>query len=193
MDQRCRMQIRRRGDPLPGAQYCSPPAFDLTRARSKHSSTGLYLRPPRKVHQFHVLGSYYRGYIEGFAWIAKPLTELMKKDAPFLWSLACQVAFNGLRSTIASAVMRHHFDPSLPTTVTTDTADGCLGAALHQALWEVENDTKLYFSFCCLHFYNVPLFPFMLAQLQDGETGTVVCLLWLAGCVGGECVLTSCT
>ena len=87
----------------------------------------------KEVHQFHGLGSYYRGYIEGFARRAKPLTELMKKDAPFLWSPACQEAFNGLRSTLASAVMRHHFDPSLPTTVTTDAADGCLGAALHQA------------------------------------------------------------
>ena len=29
--------------------------------------------------------------------------------------------------------MRHHFDPSLPTTVTTDAADRCLGAAMHQA------------------------------------------------------------
>ena len=87
----------------------------------------------KEVHQFHGLGSYYRGYIEGFAQIAKPLTELTKKVAPFLWFPACQEAFNGLRSTLASAVMRHHFDPSLPTTVTTDATDGCLGAAMHQA------------------------------------------------------------
>ena len=57
----------------------------------------------------------------------------MKKDAPFLWSQACQEAFNGLRSTLASAVMRRHFGPSLPATVTTYAADGCLGAAMHQA------------------------------------------------------------
>ena len=87
----------------------------------------------QEVHQFHGLGSYYRGYIEGFARIAKPLTELMMKDAPFLWSPACQEAFNWLRSTLASAVMPHHFDPSLPTTVTTDAADDYLGAAMHQA------------------------------------------------------------
>ena len=87
----------------------------------------------KEVHQFHGVGSYYRGYIEGFARIAKPLTELMKKDAPFLWSPACQVAINGLRSTLARAVLRHHFDRSLPTTVTTDAADDCLGAAMHQA------------------------------------------------------------
>ena len=29
--------------------------------------------------------------------------------------------------------MRHHFDPSLHTAITTDAADGCLGAAMHQA------------------------------------------------------------
>ena len=57
----------------------------------------------------------------------------MKKDTPFLWFPACQEAFNELRSTLASAIMCHHFDLSLPTTVTTDAADGCLGAAMHQA------------------------------------------------------------
>ena len=87
----------------------------------------------KEVHQFHDLESYYRGYIEGFARIAKLLTKLMKKEALFLWSPACQEAFNGLRSTLASAVMRHHFNPSLPTTVTTDAPDGCLAAAMHQA------------------------------------------------------------
>ena len=87
----------------------------------------------KEVHQFHGLGSYYRGYIEGFARIAKPPTELMMKDAPYLWSPACQRAFNGLRSTLASAVMRHYFDPSLPMMVTTDAADGSLGAAMYQA------------------------------------------------------------
>ena len=87
----------------------------------------------KEVHQFHHLGSYYRGNIEGFAHIAQPLTELMKKDAPFLSSPACQEAFNGFRSTLASSIMRHHFDLSLTTTVTTDAADGCLGAAMHQA------------------------------------------------------------
>ena len=68
----------------------------------------------KEVHQFQGLGSYYRGYTEGFARIAKPLIELMKKETPFLWSPACQEAFNGLSSTLASAAMRHHFDPSLP-------------------------------------------------------------------------------
>ena len=86
----------------------------------------------KEVHQFHGLGSYYRGYMEGFARIAKPLTELMKKDATFIWSPACQEAFEGLRSALANAVMRHHFDPVLPTVITTDAADSCIGAAMHQ-------------------------------------------------------------
>ena len=71
-------------------------------------------RTAKEWHQFHGLGSYYWGYIEGFARIAKPLTELMKKDAMFVWSPECQHAFDGLRSTLTNAVMRHHFDLSLP-------------------------------------------------------------------------------
>ena len=88
----------------------------------------------KEVHQFHGPGNYYRGYVVGFARIAKPLTELMKKDAMFMWSPACQEAFDRLRSTLTNAVMRHHCDPSLPTRITTDLADGCLGAAIHQAI-----------------------------------------------------------
>ena len=52
----------------------------------------------------------------------------MKKDEMFVWSPMCQEAFDGLRSTLKNAVMRHHFDPSLPTTITTDAADGVTGA-----------------------------------------------------------------
>ena len=70
----------------------------------------------------------------GFARIAKPLTELIKKDAMFVWSSECQEAFNGLRSTLTNAVRHHYFDPSLPTMITTDAADGCLGAAMNQAI-----------------------------------------------------------
>ena len=81
-------------------------------------------RTSKEVHQFHGLWSHYRGYKEGFARIAKPLTQLIKKDLMFVWSPECQEAFDGLRSTLTNAVMRHHFDPSLPTTITTDAADG---------------------------------------------------------------------
>ena len=91
-------------------------------------------RTTKEVHQFHGLGSYYQGYIEGFARIAKPLTELIKKDAMFVWSPECQDAFDGLRSALTNGVICHHFDLSLPTTITTDAADGCLGAAMHQAI-----------------------------------------------------------
>ena len=87
----------------------------------------------KEVHQFHGLGSYYRGYTKCFARIAKPLIELMKKDALFVSSPAGPEAFDGPRSTLARAVMHHHCDLSLSTMVTPDAAHGCLGAAMHQA------------------------------------------------------------
>ena len=91
-------------------------------------------RATNEVHQFHGLGSYYWSYIEGFARIAKPLTELMNKNAMFVWSPECQEAFNGMRSTLTNTLMRHHCDSSLPTTITTDAADGSLGAAMHHTI-----------------------------------------------------------
>ena len=48
-----------------------------------------------EVHQFHGLGSYYRGYRVRFAQRAKPITKLLKEDVPFLWSPSCKEAFMG--------------------------------------------------------------------------------------------------
>ena len=84
------------------------------------------------VHQFHGLGSYYRAYVEGFAKLAKPLTNLMRKDTPFVWTPEYQDAFEAIKTRLAEAVERHHFDPGLETTLATDASDGCLGAAMHQ-------------------------------------------------------------
>ena len=114
--------------------YCPPQAFGPTLAKSRHCSPSPSPERPKRYTSFTVCEVTTGVTLEGFARIAKPLSELMKKDAPFVWSPACQEAFDGLRSTLANAVMRHHFDPSLPTTLTTDAADGRLGAAMHQAL-----------------------------------------------------------
>ena len=40
-----------------------------------------------------ILG-YHRPFIQGFAQLAKPLTTLLKKDTPFLWTDECRDALN---------------------------------------------------------------------------------------------------
>ncbi|GBG77249.1 hypothetical protein CBR_g23577 [Chara braunii] len=47
----------------------------------------------RDVRSFMGLASYYRKFVRNFYEVAAPLTNLTKKDTPFLWSLPCQLAF----------------------------------------------------------------------------------------------------
>ena len=46
------------------------------------------------------LSGYYRKFVEGFSKIAAPLTRLMRKEEPFLWSEACQQSFDELKKEI---------------------------------------------------------------------------------------------
>ena len=54
----------------------------------------------KQVKQFVATGSYYRRFVKDFATIARPLIELTKKDAKFLWSDSCQEAFEKLKSVL---------------------------------------------------------------------------------------------
>ncbi|XP_053389795.1 uncharacterized protein LOC128552760 [Mercenaria mercenaria] len=57
----------------------------------------------KQVKAFVATGSYYRRYVEDFAKIARPLSELTKKDAIFYWTPACQVAFETLKEKLTGA------------------------------------------------------------------------------------------
>ena len=41
--------------------------------------------------------NYYRMFINDYSEIARPLTQLTRKDAPFLWTTDCQHAFDLLK------------------------------------------------------------------------------------------------
>ena len=54
----------------------------------------------KTVKSFLGLIGYYRKFINNFAKIAKPLTNLLKKDVPFYWSPECQESFNTFRQIL---------------------------------------------------------------------------------------------
>jgi hypothetical protein len=56
-------------------------------------------KPPRIVHQvrsFLGLASYYRRFILKFSKIAKPITDILKKDVQYVWNAECDEAFQTL-------------------------------------------------------------------------------------------------
>jgi hypothetical protein len=45
------------------------------------------------IWNFLGLARYYRGFIEGFLKMSKPMTKLLEKDKKFVWTLACEASF----------------------------------------------------------------------------------------------------
>ena len=56
-----------------------------------------------EIRSFLGLAGYYRRFIEGFSKIAKPMTELLKKNQKFLWMEACENSFNELKTRLTTA------------------------------------------------------------------------------------------
>jgi len=56
-----------------------------------------------EIRSFLGLAGYYRRFIEGFSKIARPMTELLRKDTKFVWSEACERSFQELKRRLTSA------------------------------------------------------------------------------------------
>ena len=56
-----------------------------------------------QIHQFLGLAGYYQRFIPEFFKIAQPMTKLLQKDVKFVWSPACEEAFQALKKFLSSA------------------------------------------------------------------------------------------
>ncbi|KAK8980552.1 hypothetical protein V6N11_074163 [Hibiscus sabdariffa] len=56
-----------------------------------------------KIRIFLGLAGYYRHFVEGFSIIATPLTKLLRKDDPFVWTEAQQASFEKLKEALTQA------------------------------------------------------------------------------------------
>jgi len=75
-------------------------------------------KPPSSVHQircFLGLAGYYRRFIPDFSRIAKPMTELLKKEVKFRWDEKCEKAFHTLRAHLTTAPVLAQPNNSKPT------------------------------------------------------------------------------
>src|SRR6187401_3795092 len=55
------------------------------------------------IRSFLGMARYYRRFIEGFSTIAKPTTQLLKKDKKFEWTEACEKSFHELKKRLTTS------------------------------------------------------------------------------------------
>ncbi|GBG59001.1 hypothetical protein CBR_g24349 [Chara braunii] len=84
------------------------------------------------VRAFLGLASYYRRFIKGFATIARPLTNLLRKDQPLSWDAECQQAFATLKDALAATPILIRPDPSKQFILITDWQPEAISAILAQ-------------------------------------------------------------
>jgi hypothetical protein len=92
-------------------------------------------KPPttvRQIRSFLGLAGYYRRFIPDFSRIAKPMTELLKKGAKFVWGQKCEDAFHTLRQHLTTTPVLAQPDNSKPFDVYCDASGTGLGCVLMQ-------------------------------------------------------------
>ena len=93
------------------------------------------LPPPTNVkgiHSFLGHARFYRCFIKNFSQIARPLTSLLDKDAPFVFNNECHEAFQILKKALISAPIIQPPDWKLPFEIMCDSSDFVVGAVLGQ-------------------------------------------------------------
>ncbi|XP_058733004.1 uncharacterized protein LOC131604588 [Vicia villosa] len=93
------------------------------------------LQPPktvREIRSFLGHAGFYRRFIKDFSKITKPLTELLMKDAEFVFTDKCTEAFQTLKQALISAPIMQPPDWNEPFEIMCDASDYAVGAVLGQ-------------------------------------------------------------
>ncbi|MCU5933464.1 hypothetical protein H3U10_19950, partial [Clostridioides difficile] len=91
--------------------------------------------PPKTVSQirsFLGLAGYYRRFIENFSRIARPMTQLLKKDEKFKWTAECDKSFEELKRKLVTAPVLILPDQTKDFQVYCDASRHGLGCVLMQ-------------------------------------------------------------
>ncbi|KAK1693160.1 hypothetical protein QYE76_009857 [Lolium multiflorum] len=85
-----------------------------------------------EVRAFLGLVGYYRKFVEGFSSIARPLTQLLKKDKKFEWTDKCEASFQELKKRLVTAPVLTMPDITKDFDVYCDASKLGLGSVLMQ-------------------------------------------------------------
>ena len=95
------------------------------------------LAPARNVDEaHHILGllGYYRSFVPAFADITLPITSLLKKNTPFVWSKKCQIMLDYLKEIFCNKPILQFPDPTKPYILYTDASNNAYSDVLCQPI-----------------------------------------------------------
>ncbi|GKD36218.1 reverse transcriptase domain-containing protein [Tanacetum coccineum] len=88
--------------------------------------------PIKGIRSFLGHAGFYRRFIQDFSKIAQPMTQLLEKETPFIFSIDCREAFETLRKKLTEALILVAPDWDLPFEIMCDASDFAVGAVLGQ-------------------------------------------------------------
>jgi hypothetical protein len=109
---------------------------ETIRPNTEKAQAIINMRKPcdsNEIRVFMGLVNFYRRFLPDLSRIAAPLTDLTKKNHAFNWTSKCDQAFSNIKLLISSDIALHHFDPTAPTTVTSDASEQGWAASLQQS------------------------------------------------------------
>ena len=86
----------------------------------------------KETQSFLGFANFYRRFIKGYSLMAKPLTDLTRKDTAFAMTQEARQAFDELKTKFMLAPILIAFDPEKETVVETDALDYALGGVISQ-------------------------------------------------------------
>ena len=89
-------------------------------------------RNRKELQRFLGMANFYRNYINEYAAITRPLTQLAAPSSIFSWNDSHEHAFNYLKKALSSAPLLKIFDPSKETILQCDASQYAYGAVLLQ-------------------------------------------------------------
>jgi hypothetical protein len=118
-----------------------------------------------EIRSFLGLARYYCRVINGFSTLATPMTRLLKKDLPFVWSEKCEKSFQELKRILMTAPILSLPEEGKPYILYTGASKEGLGGVLMQDRKVIANASRKLKS----HKVNYPM--------HDPELGAIVFIL----------------
>ena len=97
----------------------------------------IQMRAPTDVHDLRVLMgmvNYYAKFLPDLSTLLAPWYELLRKDSEFVWSKACQRAFDQVKQLLASDKILVHYDPKKPLRIACDASPVGVGVVLSHVI-----------------------------------------------------------